>query len=101
MLLRFAVVVGGEVAEEATGSKDRTMCFQKVNKKNVTLRLEILRIRNRIIFLPFGRSIFLTFDVCSMRPCTCLENLTILLPLLKHFLPNSFSYNNEFYLHMK
>lgn len=65
MLLRFAVVVGGEVAGEATGSKDRTMCFQKVNKKNVTLRLEILRVRNRIIFLPFGRSIVVTFNVCS------------------------------------
>ena len=65
MLLRFAVVVGGEVAEEATGSKDRKMRFQKVNKKNVTLRLEILRIRNRIIILPFGRSIFVTFNVCS------------------------------------
>ena len=38
MLLGFAVVTAGEVAKEATGSKEETMCSNKVPKKKLRLK---------------------------------------------------------------
>jgi len=37
MLLGFAVVTAGEVAKEATGSKEETMCSNKVRKKKLSI----------------------------------------------------------------